>query len=112
MANTSGAIKRIRYLAGKGPYARTPSAITGDRDEIRSYRLVIASRDRDTGEWDIRTDLVGEVVKPGNARHGISTRSSYLGGGRTRTGGKSPTTDRHIRAAVEALTQEEAHHDA
>jgi len=73
------AIKRIQYLTGQGPYQGSPSTITGDERQIRSYAMTIATRQED-GTW---------TVVPYEA-------------------GPSVTTKRHIRAAEIALLKEGA----
>lgn len=73
MASTDGAVKRIRYLMGRGPYRASPYSIRGGRGAIYSYGLCIAWR-KDNGMWNV-----------------LDIKSSR-------------TTNRHIRAAMEACT--------
>lgn len=95
MAASAPAVRRIRYLAGIGPYQATPTtihAVTREVDHptrhvarIFSYEALIASNY--SGRWEVQHEGNPSVFNPN-------------------TGRPSPTTTRHIRAARQALLED------
>ena len=93
MAQQIGAERRIRFIIAQGApgvaHVASPATITGDDRAVYSYGKCIARKF--DGEW----------VAVGLAR-GFSRRGPWNGGHRSNDTG-SPTTNRHIRAALAVL---------